>query len=376
MPNIRPLGPTDLQDILSGATILGSGGGGPYSLGKEIVDFLVKQPQPVMLADPDTDVGDSQTMAVSAAVGSPDAIGSHPFPMDIAAGAFKTLQGLVTHDPAQGFSFVLPGEVGAGNSFIPMTAASQLGLPIVDASGAPRAMPTLTMATYAVQKDIHISPIVISSPQTSITFDAPDAASAEGPLRGMIGGAGFGEYAGIAFWAMTGAQLKQPHAAIHHTTTYAQELGKTLRLALQNKQDPVEAVRRYLNGYTVIVGTLVDPGESTQGGFDWGTTIIQASGAAGQVWIYNQNENLIAWNTQSSRPLVMGPDLMCYLTTDGQPFSNAELALYKGKQVALIAAPCLSDYRQPGVIAAYEQALQGLGYGGPYVPVEQLQKSG
>jgi uncharacterized protein len=375
MPNSRTLGAIDLEDILNGATILGSGGGGPYALGKQIVEYLVKQPQPVMLADPDTDVADTQTMAVSAAVGSPVAIGSGSFPMDIAAGAFKQLQSLLQPTTGQAFSFVLPGEVGAGNTFIPMTTAVIMGIPILDASGAPRAMPTLSMATYAVQKDIQISPIVISSPQTSLTFSAQDARSAEGPLRGIIGGAGFGEYAGVAFWAMTGALLKQPGAAIHHSITYAQELGKTLRMATENHLNPVEAVRQYLNGYTVFIGALVDPGETTQGGFDWGTTIVQGSNPAEQVWIYNQNENLIAWNTLSSRPLCIGPDLICYLTTDGVPFTNADLQPYTGKQVAVIAAPCLADYRQPGVIAAYENALQGLGYGGPYVPVEKLQQN-
>lgn len=362
MGSPRTLTKQDLQDLLNGACILSSGGGGPFALGAQIIDQLK---QPVQLIGVE-DVADDATMAVAAAVGSPDAIGAQPFPMDIAPLAFDALNAL--HKPATGkdFAYVLPGEVGSGNTFIPMTVAAGKGIPIVDAAGARRSVPTLTTSTYN-NAQAQISPIVVASPQSSVSFTAQDAARAEGPLRSIISAGGFGEFAGVAFWAMSGKTMKD--VAVHGTTRYALALGQTLRNSLQKKKDPVQAVCEYLGGHVIITGDIANPSESTAGGFDTGAITITAADKSRTVWVYNQNENLIAWDEQRDTPIGMAPDLLCYLTTDGIPFTNADLSRAKGKQVALIGAPADAALRQPAMIAAFLTVLRGLGYAGPYVPI-------
>ena len=365
MGTTKTLSKTDLQDILNGACILSSGGGGPYAIGEQIISQLK---QPVRLISP-ADVDDAATMAIAAAVGSPDAAGAAPFPMTIAPLAFDALNAL--HKPTTGkdFDYVLPGEVGSGNTFIPMTVAAGKGIPIVDAAGARRSVPTLTTSTYNNPK-ASIAPIVVASPQSTVSFTAQDAARAEGPLRSIISAGGFGQFAGVAFWAMTGKVMKA--IAVHNTTTYAMQLGQVLRKALAKigKQDPVNAVCEFLGGRVVIIGELANPSESTAGGFDTGAVTITTADQSRKVWIYNQNENLIAWDEQRDTPIGMAPDLLCYLTTDGIPFTNADLSRAKGKQVALIAAPSDAALRQPAMIAAFQAVLQGLGYAGPYIPIE------
>ncbi|MCP6756220.1 DUF917 domain-containing protein, partial [Klebsiella pneumoniae] len=89
------------------------------------------------------------------------------------------------------------------------------------------------------------------------------------------------------------------------------------------------------------------PAESTAGGFDTGVTTITTSDKSKKVWIYNQNENIIAWDDKRDTPIGMAPDLLCYLTTDGIPFTNADLSRAKGKQVALIGAPSDKALRKP-----------------------------
>jgi hypothetical protein len=74
--------------------------------------------------------------------------------------------------------------------------------------------------------------------------------------------------------------------------------------------------------------------------------------------VVNQNENLVAWTSTSSHPVALAPDLIVFMTADGQPFSNADLELTKGKDVV--------------VIAAFMPVLQAAGYGGPWLPVEKL----
>jgi DUF917 family protein len=205
-----------------------------------------------------------------------------------------------------------------------------------------------------------------------VSFTVVDAAAAEPPMRAIVSDPEFGQDAGIAFWTMRGKTMCE--AAIPHTLTYARRLGKTLRRALAKGDDPVEAVRRYLDGYTLFTGRIVQVQEQTQGGFDFGTVVLQNQETKEQVWIYNQNENLIAWNTAQARPIAMGPDLICYLTCDGQTFSNAGLEGVKGKDIALIGAPCTAELRRPALVGVFLKALKQLGYAGPYVPIEELHQ--
>ncbi len=91
-----------------------------------------------------------------------------------------------------------------------------------------------------------------------------------------------------------------------------------------------------------------------------------------EVTIYNQNENLIAFSNKSYVPLCMGPDLICYLTTKGQAFSNADLqTLPKNARIAVFGVPA-RVMRNSFILNQFAIALAGIGYAGAYVPVEKL----
>ena len=121
----------------------------------------------------------------------------------------------------------------------------------------------------------------------------------------------------------------------------------------------------------LCTGTIKNSSEATSGGFDFGTVVISADDGS-QVTIYNQNENLIAFSNKSYVPLAMGPDLICYLTTKGQVFSNADLkTLPKGAKIAVIGVPA-RQMRIKFILDQFQQALAGIGYAGSYVPIEKL----
>ncbi|NNE34540.1 MAG: DUF917 family protein, partial [Rhodothermales bacterium] len=130
----------DLEDILNGTCILGSGGGGPYSVGNALIEPIMKAGG-VKLIEP-SEAGDADHMAVAAGVGSPEAATSDPgafakIPV-IAFDALAKMRGVT-------FDNVLSVEIGAGNSFVPMAVAATQGIPMIDGSGAGRAVPSLTM---------------------------------------------------------------------------------------------------------------------------------------------------------------------------------------------------------------------------------------
>src|SRR6266436_9533147 len=98
-----------LNYILDGACIMGSGGGGPYTVGKKVLQYIGNR---TVYLVPTAAVPDNVSMAVSAFVGSPDAAANQALDFSVAATAFEALSTAV----AKPFSYVLPGEVGAANS--------------------------------------------------------------------------------------------------------------------------------------------------------------------------------------------------------------------------------------------------------------------
>jgi hypothetical protein len=363
-PDARRLNQQNLYDLLNGACILGCGGGGPLSLGKQLLHQVI-QTGHVELIDPGS-VDDYKLMAITAGVGSPLAATKN-FPFDVAHIAFQELDRIQSKTSGKSLSFVLPGEVGAGNSVIPMTVAVSAKIPIIDGDGARRAIPELEMVTYA-SNNLPISPVVLANQNNTVSFSVANAKIAGVTTDGIITGGAFKDDAGMAMWTMSGAAMKR--SVIPNTMSYACDLGAALRHAMEAKKDPVEAVSSYLQGKVLFIGKITNVQQTTAGGFDFGRITLQNHGAT--LTIYNQNENLIAWSNMSTQPLVMAPDLICSVTTDGQPFSNADFDLTKNKEVAVIAAPCALQMHAPSIVAAFQASLEKMGYSGRHAFLSEL----
>jgi DUF917 family protein len=362
----QPLTIQQLNYILDGACIMGSGGGGPYTVGKKVLQYIGNR---TVYLVPTAAVPDNVSMAVSAFVGSPDAAANQALDFSVAATAFEALSTAV----GKPFSYVLPGEVGAANSLIPMAVAVDKGIPVIDAAGAPRAIPGFLMVSYAAA-GIPAAPMVLADKNNQVTINCANAI-ADPVTRGVISGNVFPEDAGIAFWTMNGKTLNVPGNAVRGTTSQAMAIGQALANAIGSGQDPVLAVMQNMEtpNFVLCTGTIKDSSEATSGGFDFGTVVISADDGS-EVTIYNQNENLIAFSNRSYVPLAMGPDLICYLTTKGQVFSNADFkTLPKGAKIAVIGVPA-RVMRSQFILNQFAIALAGIGYAGSYVPIEKLNE--
>lgn len=364
----------DLEDILNGACILACGGGGPYGLGEQLVEATLKKGA-VDLVDP-TAVDAHAHMAVSAGVGSPDAAMSGPMNIgDVAAKAYTALADQLSST----FTHVTPGEVGAGNSFVPMYVAAALGLPLVDVSGAPRAMPLFNMTSY--EGHVPVTPVMVSNGTTQVSYTADENGKsssevADATARAVISTGKFGQVAGVAMFSMTGEQMRAH--GMTGTMTRALDLGRTLRAAKDGGDDPVEAVANSMGGKVLFMADEISQAEHTGGGFDTG--FVKLTGKTKTVTLVAQNENIFGWRSDRAEPIGLGPDFLCYLTEDGQPFSNAASDIEKyahGKRVALIGVPASNfGYRTPEIVDAWMGAINGLGYVGEFVPIEQLPSWG
>lgn len=199
-------------------------------------------------------------------------------------------------------------------------------------------------------------------------FNQNDPAIVDDLGRAIIDTPEFKDVAAIACFAMDGETMQK--AIVPNTLTRARKVGRLIRDAVQNQKNPVADVLSYLDGYQLFQGKITDIKENTQGGFDFGTVVIE-SATGKKAYILNQNENLVAWSDQEDRPLAIAPDLICYMGTDGQTLSNADISL--GQDVTLIGVKAPEQLRKPYFINVFGKALKNLGYYGSYVPIEYLQ---
>jgi len=360
---MRTLDSQDLEDIINGACFLGCGGGDPFGTAQEMLQTILSLTDKITVLDV-TEVGVEDTFVVTAYIGSATAVVhttlKHVSPTD----ACERLAQAIGR-PLAG---VVPAEVGAVNTLAPMTVAARLNIPIIDADGAGRAVPEIMMTTYA-SRQLPIYPVVVANEEDEqVVFHVHDAVAAEQLVRPIVTSPPFGGIGGMALWAMNGSTLRT--SAIAGTLQQAQSLGAALRWAREHGADPVQAILSHLgdSGKLLFVGDVVRITTQTTGGFDFGTVVLQNDEGT-QVWIYSQNENMLAWRDDDYAPIAMSPDLICYLTPDGQPLSNADLR--QGQSVSLIGVQARPEMREEVIVKAFLTIFKRLGYPGPYVPIEK-----
>lgn len=377
----------DFECIAAGAAILASGGGGSYL---DALDILAELSQSGWQGTVDVGAYDGATDAcVLAMMGSPDAATSLGLG-DIRRSFTNTLTAFgaaVGRMPG----CLIPVEIGPINSIVPLIAAADLGLWVVDGDGAGRAVPELPQTTYGGSARLPAAPCALgndaSQPEqleTSIV-NAASAARIETLAGGIV--SAFGSFSGIALWpsnASNGFALQDSY--IPGTMAQARDLGRYLRAA--GAPPPTSRVADVIAGITGRATSvpvrnfyITDVSQSTSSAsLDAGVIRLDntpdSASSTETCTLYNLNENLIAYSSASEAPLIVAPDSICYYSeSTGCGFSNAvnDLALYydfstrqsTGRAVSLIkveTAPALR--RASGVLASFASLLRRIGYAG------------
>ncbi|MCB9763570.1 MAG: DUF917 family protein [Alphaproteobacteria bacterium] len=378
---MRTLNKEQLGIIVQGATLLASGGGGARSAGQSLVDNFPDDAT-VQVASVEQAAGLGGRAAVVAYIGAPDAMQTVRKPA-LAVRALKQLEAEI----GEPITSIVPVEIGALSTMVAATTAQLLGVPVVDGDGAGRAVPSLTMLTFN-GVGLSADPTVLSNVDRSggkkspinVVLRVQTAAQAEALARPIISVDGFNQHAGLALWAMTPDELRRA-VTIRGTLQLAEDVGRTL----QSAEDPVRAVIDLLedNGrkaYVLFRGQLGTPTSTTSGGFDSGQVPIHEGDDGPTARTYNLNENLIAFSTAEDLPLAIGPDSICYMTSDGYSFSNADLdeaavkKRLKDAEIVLLGIRACEELRtQAPIVEAFTEQLTAMGYAGKYVPIETLR---
>jgi len=336
----------EIEDIIVGATLLGAGGGGSPKTGL----LLLKDISEVTLFDLE-EIPDDSHIAVVAGMGSPVVLSRIGWKGEEIT-ALEKLQEIT----GTKFDFVVPVETGGFNSVTPLHAGALKGLPVVDADGAGRAVPELQMTTFHTY-GVSASPIVLADRSgNSAVLYASDTFKGERLARAVT--AELGMQVGIACYTMTGKQLKM--SAIPSALSIAENVGRTIRKAKENREDIAASVTRAVNGTLLAMGTVSKKIEEVKAGFDYGKVFVE------DVVVDYKNENMIAW--KDGKPIAMVPDLICWLRIDGEPLTNVEIQ--EGMEVAIIGIKAHEKWHTQNGFNVFKHVLKTIGYEGEYEPID------
>lgn len=338
---MREITADDLHDIARGAAILGTGGGGDPYIGRLLALAAVREHGSVPLV-PLAEVPDDAVVLPVAMMGAPTVMVEKLPSAEQVGLAARTLAGYLGKE----LTHIACAEAGGVNSLIPVVAAAQLGLPLVDADGMGRAFPELQMVLPTLY-GIHATPMSIADEKGNRgVLDTIDNRWAERLARSAT--IDMGCSAMISNYAMSGAQARE--SLVPGTLSLCAELGALVQAARSDHADPVARVVSRLGGRRLFSGKVVDVARRTVTGFARGEARL--SGMDGddgaELVLRFQNEHLVAERDGVVEASV--PDLICTLERESGEAVTTE-GLRFGQRVTVIAAPADPRWHTPEGIA-------------------------
>ncbi|MEM0195591.1 MAG: DUF917 domain-containing protein [Candidatus Micrarchaeaceae archaeon] len=348
---MRYLSKENVVDIITGATLLGAGGGGSAEPAMKALETLFEKTDRIEMVDPN-EVGDTSKAIVSAGMGSPEVLlkegwkGEQIYAFERAEKIFGRID------------YILPVETGGFNTFTAIQTAGMKNKKLVDGDGAGRAIPEIEQTTYYLN-GISSSPMILADSKGNSAILYPeDAYMAEKMGRAIT--TVFNMTAGISIFYMTGKQLKS--SVVSGTISTAEKVGKIIKESRGSKSDVVNAVIEEIDGKLLEKGIVKKKTVEVKGGFDFGRIYI------GEIIVDYKNENMIAW--KNGQPIAMVPDSICWLTTDGIPLTNADIK--EGMEVAVIGKKAHPKFRTKEAFQTFRHVLEILGYKGEFKRMEEI----
>ena len=354
----------DIDDLVVGTTILGTGGGGSPRIGRAALESDLAEGRKLSIISLD-EVDDD------ALVVSPYYVGS------VAPGVgTKTTKKKIITDPFKvGFEFMeryfkrkiagtVATELGGGNTAAALHVAAQFGIPLVDGDLMGRAGPELHQSTTHIF-GTSMAPSAVVSETGDVVFieryaDVDDYEAIARYVSVLAG-----EHAAVIDTPLTKALAAK--VVIRGTISKCLALGMAVKEAQAKGTDAVEAARRALEGWLIFQGSVDKHEWRDEKGFLFANVALKGTGKwkgrAFRSWI--KNEHIFSWLDQ--KPAVMPPDLIMFLDANGYGVTND--ALKPGLEVSVLASRAPEVWRTE----------RGLEFFGPkhfgfdlyYVPVEK-----
>jgi uncharacterized protein len=348
----------DIERIAIGAGILGTGGGGNPYRGMVQAKIQLDEGRTLQVVRLD-DLPDDALVAPLGGMGAPtvglEKIGRG----DEGKRAIEMLCDYLGIEVAA----TIPIEVGGTNSFVPLIAGAQLGLPTVDADGMGRAFPEWSMISFYFD-GVAPSPVLMTdSLDRKIIIEGVDTPH----TLERIGRAICIQLGGRAMVADRPISVRRlREVAIPDTLTFAHRIGDAVLEAQSQGADPIDALCAVAGGVVLFTGKITDVDRRFERGYNVGRLRMAGSerwqGATATIDL--QNEFLIFRIGDQIRALV--PDLITMVDSErGTPITT-EVVRY-GLRVTIIGIPAPAQLTTPQALKCV--GPQAFGYDLPYTPL-------
>ena len=264
---------------------------------------------------------------------------------------------------------IVAAELGAGNTPAPLVTGARLGIPVVDGDYAGRAIPDEMQGTpYLYGK--HSWPFASVDNWGNVTIVKytvnPHMLERIGK---MLAVAAYG-LTTMAATPLPANDMKE--ILVRDTLTKSLAIGRAMRQAQEQEQDPIDAALTVTGGWRLFEGRVSGKDWEDRGGYMFGTTHIQGTGDyEGQtldVWF--KNENHVSW--LNGEPWVCSPDLLTLAYKEsGEGTTNT--LIKEGDDVVAVGMKGLEAFRTEfGLNEA--SGPRYFGFDINYVPIEELVK--
>ena len=350
----------DVEHLIIGVTILGTGGGGNPEKGLSMLKNDLERGRRLAVASPSEVPNDALIVCPyfcgSIAPSKKSKTLVFEDPMSIAFERMEKYLGKKVFAP-------VATELGGVNTAIPLHVASMMGLPLLDGDYVGRAAPELLQSSANIF-GVSMLPSVAVSESGNVTIVERYASldEYEGIVRSLSVVAG--GFVAVVDTAVDGDTAKK--ILIKGTVSTSMEVGKTVKEANAAGKDAVAELATCLNGSLLFRGVVKKYEWEDRGGFLYGEAAYDGTeewkGHQLKIWI--KNENIVAW--KDGQVAVTAPDLICVTDEKGYGITNSELK--EGMKSAVIAAKAPDVWLTPKGIELF--GPKHFGFPFDYLPMK------
>ena len=366
----------DIESLLIGLLVYGTGGGGSDKRGRNMMHNDLNLGRRLEIVDVN-EIEDDAFICSGGNMGSVKTTHGIDYEKQVKEWEhnFPLLNALKMTEEfhKKKLNYLVPFELGGGNTPIILSAAARMGIPALDADLVGRAAPETQMAApIGLGVSLYPMGLVDDSDNSYFIVKSPENTTADEVGRVLIGRAG--KCGANTHYAMSGKQAKETIVA--GSVSRAFELGKALLLANEKHEDGVALVCRMTQSDLVFQGRIKTFEGIERGGFYQTSAILEGTeGFAGHTaQMIIKNELMLLYVDGILR--IMFPDYG-YIVEPGTGFAIPSAVLGEGVDVALLGAPChprvQAALKSPEGLAAFGPCRYGYG-DMDYIPYETLNR--
>ncbi|HUW96519.1 MAG TPA: DUF917 domain-containing protein [Anaerolineae bacterium] len=365
----------ECEDFVRGLCFLATGGGGSPEVGLKALLDQLEAGRNIEWVDADSLPQEAWTAVVAGMGGRPAGGGAEEELAKLGCteekhdylGMLVTAVRALQDSAGVKVQAIVPVEIGADNVPVPMVAAMELGLPVVDGDYAGgRAIPEVPQTIPEI-RSVPVCPMsfVTRWGDVLILKDTVSTAMADRIGR-MVNLASYGEI-GCSCYLMQIREVKEVLAS--GTLSEALRVGQVIREAREKGADPVAQTVKAVDGWLLFEGeiTEVEIADEQSYAFGLGSYQLRGSGSSkGRSFkIWYKNEYHVSW--MDGRPFVTSPDSMIMVDLESaEPALSFDFSV--GDRVAVIGRKGHPIHRKPEGIEVL--GPRHFGFDLDYVPIE------